>query len=80
MKPIIMKLTKSQLRSLQGQVKWIDDRVMSDGKMVTFICAHPTAMTFLERCGLLESRLHWIGTLNAEGRRVMVLSWLRHNE
>ncbi len=64
-------LTKSQARSLKGKIKWIDDRVMSNGEMVTLICCHPTAITFLERRGLLASGGYWVATLTPLGRKLL---------
>ena len=68
-----MKLTKSQIKSLRGEVKWIEEYPVAGRwpNVVKTVCASPSAITFMKRCGLVKNERWWIATLTDKGRSLL---------
>ena len=69
-----MKLTRSQRRSLRGEVKCIEEyRIHGRWPETGYIvCTHPSAIVFMKRCGLVKDPLWHCASLTREGRSYLI--------
>ncbi len=62
-----MKLTKSQRRSLSGQIKWLEQH-----RSGVTVCAYGGAVTFMYRKGMVQHEGYTISTLTPSGQHELL--------